>query len=149
MKRFEHRRGDQLLAFGETQAALFENAAVGVFDVTYDVRSIPPRYSRPLVAPGDTPEDLLVGWLHELLALSLRDQLALSYFVVDRLEEGGIWWCWVQGSAAGMPVDEVIVRGPAVEGLDRRTVSIVEIPDGFWVLLKLHLSGSTPLSTPL
>jgi hypothetical protein len=75
-------------------------------------------------------EDLLAAWLEELAALSRTEGLALCYFTVDRLEEGG-----VQGSAAGMPSRGVARRAPGVDGLAADPLTVVEIPTGWWVRL--------------
>lgn len=120
----------RVLAFGATYEELFENAAFAMFDQAYDIAALPPRYSRPIVAPGDTVEELLHHWLDELLFVAERDRLVWSSFAVDRLEEGG-----VQGSAAGMPVDEATVRPIMVSGLAEPPMSPVPVPEGWWVEL--------------
>lgn len=114
---------------GATESELFEVAAAAMFSLGFEIAGVPPRHSRPLVAPGDRIEELLVNWLEELLVLSHEEQIVFSYFTVDRLEEGG-----VQGSAAGMPIDQVVRSPRQVDGVDEaRPPIVVEVPDGFWV----------------
>lgn len=121
--------GVSALCRGASEAELFEVTAAAMFSLGFEIAGVPPRYSRPLVAPGDRVEDLLVNWLEELLALSQREQIVFSYFTVDRLEEGG-----VQGSAAGMPIDQVVRLPRQVHGVDEaRPPTVVEVPEGFWV----------------
>lgn len=66
--------------------------------------------------------------------MARQERLVWSYFVVDRLEEGG-----VQGSAAGLPEGEVERTGPRAVGLAEIPSSFVAIPDGWWVELLFEL----------
>jgi SHS2 domain-containing protein len=119
---------------GATLEELIENAAYAVFDQGYVLEAIPATYSRPVVSPGDDPADQIACWLEEVLAMSRAERLVPSYFVIDRLEEGG-----VQGSAAGLPVAQAPRRGPAVAGVERPIPPPVEIPAGWWVDVALLL----------
>ena len=121
----------RVLAFGATHEELFENAAYAMFDQAFDIVSVPPTYSRPVVAPGDTVVELLVNWLDELLFVAEEERLVWCSFVVDRLEEGG-----VQGSAAGMPIADVPVRPRMVTGLVEHPNAPVPVPEGWWVELR-------------
>ena len=115
-------------AYGATCPELFENAAEAMFAIGRDLSAIPPRYSRPLVAPGDTVEELLANWLEELLHVGKLEGFAWSFSIVDRLETGG-----VQGSASGLPLNEVETSHRTVTGIHRPTSDVVSIPDGYWV----------------
>jgi SHS2 domain-containing protein len=121
-------------AYGATPEELFEEAAYAVFDQGHRLADIPATYSRPVIAAGDTIPELLRAWIEELLAMSRAEGIVPSFFVVDRLEEGG-----VQGSAAGLPVGEAPRRGPAVTGLGAPLPRPVAIPDGWWVDLVLDI----------
>lgn len=132
--RFESVDGG-VVAYGATLGELFENAGYAVFSQLFELEGVPPTHSRPLVAPGDTVEELLTNWLHELLAMAEAEQLALSYFVVDRLEEGG-----VQGSAAGMPMRDVAGTGHTLAVGDGE-LELVEIPEGWWAAIPLRIEG--------
>lgn len=116
--------------FGTTAPELLENAGFAVFDLSYDLSNVPPTYSRPIVAPGDTLDDLLANWVSELVAWSTSELLVWSYFVVDRLEEGG-----VQGSAAGLPIGEVPAQRVIVSGVSG--ASVLAGPDGWSAELSL------------
>lgn len=120
-------------AFGATIGEVFEQAAYAMFDLGYELENVPPTYARPIVAAGDTIEELLVGWLRELLAMSLAEGIIPSFFVVDRLEEGG-----VQGSASGRFTSEVVTRTRVVGDVLTHSPEFVEIPDGFWVELRFE-----------
>jgi len=123
----EHTADTAIIAYGATAAELFENAAYGMFDLMFDAVRVPTERSRPVMADGDTLEELLVGWLGELLAEAEIHDLAFSYFTVDRLEEGG-----VQGSAQGAPASGFELRGPPIKAVTYHDLAVVEIPDGWW-----------------
>ena len=123
-----------LRVYGATLASLFEDAAYAIFDQGHQLENIPASYSRPVIAAGDTVEELLVAWLGEVMAMSRSEALIPSYFVVDRLEEGG-----VQGSAAGLPALDAPRRGRRVTGLLAPPASPVAIPEGWWVDVVVEL----------
>jgi SHS2 domain-containing protein len=122
------------IAFGHTLEELFENAAFAMFDTTFDLSASSGRVSRQVVAHGDTPEDLLVSWLSELLVQSEVEGLAFSRFGVDRLEEGG-----VQGWAAGDPFDMIPLIGSPVKAVTHHDLAIVGIPGGWWARVVLDV----------
>jgi SHS2 domain-containing protein len=107
---------------------LFEDAAYAVFDQQWRLSEMPATYSRPVIAAGDTPGELLAAWLEELIAMSRVEQLVPCSFVVDRLEEGG-----VQGSASGLPVGDAPRRSAAPVELRPEVGDPVAVPEGWWV----------------
>lgn len=115
---------------------LFEDAAYAVFDQAWRLSEIPATYSRPVIAAGDTPAELLDAWLEELIAMSCAEQLAPSFFVVDRLEEGG-----VQGSASGLPVAEASRRPSAPAELRPVVADPLVVPEGWWVDITMSRGG--------
>jgi SHS2 domain-containing protein len=130
LKRYEpldHTADTAIIAYGATLADLFENAAYGMFDTMVDLEEVPGPVSSPVVAAGDTVEELLVGWLSELLTEAETRDLVFSCFGIDRLEEGG-----VQGWASGSPIDTVALHGPPVKAVTYHDLAVVEIPDGYW-----------------
>jgi SHS2 domain-containing protein len=120
-------------AFGATIGEVFEQAAYAMFDIGYELENVTPTYARPVSAAGDTLAELLVGWLRELLAMSAVEGIIPSFFMVDRLEEGG-----VQGSASGLFTPDVVARRRVVGDVLTRSPQFVEIPDGFWVELRFE-----------
>jgi SHS2 domain-containing protein len=123
----DHTADAAIIAYGDTVAELFENAGYALFDLVFDLSEVPGSASRPIVAAGDTIEDLLVGWLSSLLAEAEIAGLAFSTFSIDRLEEGG-----VQGWAAGMPVSALELIGPPVKAVTYHDLAVVEVPEGWW-----------------
>lgn len=115
---------------------LFEHAAYAVFDQGWRLSEVPATYSRPVIAAGDTAAELLAAWLEELIAMSRVEQLVPSFFVVDRLEEGG-----VQGSASGLPADEAPRRASTAEDLQPVVADPVSVPEGWWVDITMSPGG--------
>ena len=133
MTRYEvlaHTADTAIVAYGATLREVFENAAFGMLDLMFEASEVPTERSRPVMAAGDTAEDLLVAWLGELLVEAEIHDLAFSYFTVDRLEEGG-----VQGSAQGAPAVRFELRGPPIKAVTYHDLAIVEIPEGWWARL--------------
>jgi SHS2 domain-containing protein len=130
MRRFEildHTADIGIIAFGSTLPELFEHAAYGMCSLMFDLTGMPSSTSRPIAAIGDTIDDLLVGWLSEILAVAEIADLAFSAFVVDRLEIGG-----VQGSAGGVAASKLPLIGPPVKAVTYHELAVVETPDHWW-----------------
>lgn len=107
---------------------LFERAGWAMFDLGFDMTSVGQRHSRPVVAVGDTIGELLGDWLDQLGVIAMENDLVFSYFVVDRLEEGG-----VQGSAAGISRRDVVRRAREVSGVAGPLPEPVDGPEGWSV----------------
>lgn len=127
-----------LRVYGSTRSELFENVAYAFFDQVFYLTEITPQHARPVLAAGDDYSQLLANWLLELAAMSAVEEIAPSYFVVDRLEEGG-----VQGSASGQPFAEVERRQQHLPVLLTTRPAPVCIPDGWWVELRLDLEAAS------
>lgn len=122
-----HTADTGIVAYGATPLELFENAAYGMFDLMFDLAALGGGPDRPVLAAGDTLEELLVAWLGELLYESETVGLAFRTFTVDRLEEGG-----VQGAASGPALTGVELRGAPVKAVTYHDLAVVQIPDGWW-----------------
>jgi SHS2 domain-containing protein len=131
MPAFEFPADDLMIAYGVTLAELFENAAYGVVAHAGVTEGASPRYDVPVMAIGDTPEELLEDWLRQLRLRSRDAGLSLTSFVVDRIEEGGI-----QGSASG---NRVVHRPRWAEWI---VEVVVALPESFWVRLRTVPGGS-------
>jgi SHS2 domain-containing protein len=130
MMRYEpldHTADTGIVAFGVTANELFENAGWGMFDLMFDLTGVDPIRDVPVMAAGDSLDELLVNWLSELLYHAETLDLAFCYFTVDRLEEGG-----VQGSAGGVPAASLGLRGPPIKAVTYHDLAVVENPDTWW-----------------
>ena len=123
--------------YGPTLPELFENCAEAMFGIGRALTEIPSTYSRPLVAPGDTYQELLSNWLEELLYVGRTEALVWSSSFVDRLEPGG-----VQGSASGQPTANVAPASQVAIGVRRVRSDIVSIPEGHWVEVEFDTGGT-------
>lgn len=123
-----------IVVWGATRLELFENAGRALFEEGHELHQVAPTYSRPIVAPGDSYEELLENWLEELVFVSRREGIVWSYFVVDRLEEGG-----VQGSASGLPEGQVMRTGRRAESVALTPTGLVQVPEGWWTELRITL----------
>ncbi len=114
-----------MIAYGGTLAELFENAASGVVAHAGVDKTRTPRYDVPVMAIGDSPEELLTDWLIQLGERSAAVQLTFTSFTIDRLEEGG-----VQGAASGY-------RDQSGPFWSKWTVEVVvAVAEGFWTRLR-------------
>lgn len=66
---------------------VFVRGALAMFDLMYGLESIAKKESRLIVVQGDTPEDLLVAWLNEVLYVHAVDRLMFSGFTDANLSE--------------------------------------------------------------
>ncbi len=123
----DHTADTGIVAYGVTPNELFENAGWGMFSLMFDLTGLDPIRDVPVVAAGDDLEELLVNWLSELLYHAETLDLALCYFTVDRLEDGG-----VQGSVGGVPAAEADLHGPPIKAVTYHDLAIVENPDTWW-----------------
>lgn len=130
MRRFEilpHTADTQIIAYGVTLPELFENAAYAMFSLMFDMDDLSPSASRPIVAVGETVEELLVAWLAETLTVAEIEELAFTAFVVDRLEEGA-----VQGAASGIAATGLQLVGPPVKAVTYHDLVVAEDPERWW-----------------
>lgn len=123
----DHTADIAIVAHGDSLPDLFENAAFGLFDRTFDIGDTAGSVERRVAARGDTVEELLVGWLSALLAESEIAGLVFAGFTVDRLEEGE-----VEGTATGLPVAGVELVGAPVKAVTYHDLAVVEASGGWW-----------------
>ena len=78
----DHTADIGMRVFGTTLAELFENAGVALFELIADITTVSVRHYRSMSLSRDTPEELLVEWLNELLFIYDTEQLLFSSFSV-------------------------------------------------------------------
>ncbi len=71
-----------ILAYGDSFNALYSNAAAGMFSLICDLRRVKKVGEYILNVSADTPEDLMVAWLSELLYLHETQKLLFRGFEV-------------------------------------------------------------------
>src|SRR5262245_17364275 len=79
---------------------LFEDAALAMFDLLTDLSRVEPKVARRIDLSGVDREDLLVGWLAELLSLSGAERLLFSRFRMESLAVNSL-----SATAEGEPID--------------------------------------------
>lgn len=84
-KRYEqiaHTADVGIVAYGKSTNELFENAAAGMFSLITDLRGVREVGQYEVKLNADTPEDLMVSWLSELLYLHETQRLLFRGFNV-------------------------------------------------------------------
>ena len=71
-----------IIAYGKSMDELFANAAAGMFSLITDLRQVRKVGEYNVRLQDDTPEDLMVAWLNELLYLHETQKLLLKDFKV-------------------------------------------------------------------
>lgn len=71
-----------IAAYGKSTDELFANAAAGMFSLITDLRGVRNVGEYRVRLKGDTPEDLMVAWLSELLYLHETEKLLFKQFDV-------------------------------------------------------------------
>lgn len=82
-KRYEqiaHTADVGIAAYGKSMDDLFANAAAGMFSLITDLRRVRKVGEYRVKIKADTPEDLMVAWLSELLYLHETQKLLFKRF---------------------------------------------------------------------
>jgi len=102
MKRYEqfpHTADIGVRVFGHDLKELFANAAFAMFDVIADLEGMKASVTQEFSLKAETPEELLVAWLDELLYNFYTRQIIYSEFEIEELTEKNI-----RAKASGRPV---------------------------------------------
>ena len=84
-EQFEHTADIGIRVFGKDLKELFENAALGMFDLIADLGGIKTSIEETVEADGDTSEDLLVAWLDELLYRFYTKEIIFAKFRIEEM----------------------------------------------------------------
>lgn len=121
----EHTADKAIIAYGATFAEMLESAAAGMFAQQVDLETVPRKIQWSVRAVGDSPEDLLVAWLRELLLLSEDQGVALCDFKITRFSEwrieGEVW--------GGSYSPQVRRTGAAVKAITYHRLSVLHNED--------------------
>jgi SHS2 domain-containing protein len=96
---------------GNTLAEAIGNAAFAMFDLMYDLSSVPATMPVAFDSTADSPPDLLVDVLSELLLRSETGDIVFSEF---RVREAGMH---ATVEAAGAPAIGRELRGPPIKAV--------------------------------
>ncbi len=83
----EHPTDVGFLAYGQTLAELFENAALAMCSLGCAPEKIEERTERAIAAQGSEVDSLLYAWLAELLAVADAERLVFHRIAVTALRE--------------------------------------------------------------
>ena len=119
-------------AWGDTRAAAFAQAALGVLALIVDPSSVSQHESREVRAQGETPETLLAAWIDECLYVhEIEGFVASDVAVADCTDRV------VHGRLVGESIDPsrhrlgTVVKGATLHGIavttdgDRHQVRII------------------------
>jgi SHS2 domain-containing protein len=85
---FDHTADLGIEVSGQTPEALFDHAALALFDLMVDAAGIPSTQCRNLVIEGSDRADLFVNFLREILYLFNGDGYVLTACRVSSIDEG-------------------------------------------------------------
>ncbi|MDD5136150.1 MAG: archease [Candidatus Omnitrophica bacterium] len=89
-EQFPHTADIGIRVFGKDLKELFANAAFGMFDVIADLEGIRTSAEEVVEAAGETPEELLVAWLDELLYRFCTKDIIYSKFEIEEISDNRI-----------------------------------------------------------
>ena len=107
----EHTADTGIETRGNTLAEAIGNAAFAMFDLMYDLSSVPATMPVSFESTADSPPDLLVEVLSELLLRSETDDVVFSEF---RVHEAGL--CAIVQAAGATAVGREL-RGPPIKAV--------------------------------
>lgn len=112
-----------LIAYGDTEAEAFENAALGMFGLICDLSLVNKAETVTIDVESDSDETLLADWLNELLYIYETRNMLFSVFRIGSIGRGGL-----AGSATGEQLD----RGRHVlrEDIKAATYHMLQVEHG-------------------
>lgn len=84
-EQFDHTADVGIQAFGASPAELFENAALGMFSLIADLKTVQEDRRQDVAVESGSMEALLVEWLRELLFLHEVNDLIFTCFSVKEI----------------------------------------------------------------
>lgn len=129
VQRFEilpHTADVAVAIYGESLAGLFANAGSALFELMFDMEAASGGEPIRIEAAADGIEELLVGWLSELLFVSEVRGIALSGFEVT-VNEGDS----VVGSAKSTPTAGLVLTGAPIKAVTYHDLAVRRV-DGVW-----------------
>ncbi|MCD6417015.1 MAG: archease [Planctomycetes bacterium] len=84
---FEHTSDLGLRAWGRDLTELFDEAGAGLIELMLDPATVRPKETRQVSAEAEEPEELLIGWLEEVLFALDGEGFAPASVRVERMGE--------------------------------------------------------------
>ncbi|MBI4463923.1 MAG: archease [Acidobacteria bacterium] len=123
----EHTADVGLKLYGTTLPELFANAGRGLMALAFESASVEPKERLDLQATGANYEDLLVGWLSEILYFLDTEGWVFCDFAMQRLEP-----TTVVGQGIGERRDPAqCARAVPVKAVTYHQVSVRRVPEGW------------------
>jgi len=101
----EHTADAYVEVWGETLEELFEYAAISMFEVMVDTRSVEPKYGYDVKVSGMDLENLMYKWLEEWLIIHSIENVVFSKFKVFNIVKGEENTLTILGKGWGEPLD--------------------------------------------
>jgi SHS2 domain-containing protein len=83
----EHSTDAIVQAYGSSLEELFENSAMGLVNIMFDIDKVENRQSETIIASDENLENLLFDWLEKVLLKIFIDQIVLSRFSIRVFEK--------------------------------------------------------------
>jgi SHS2 domain-containing protein len=100
------------------QAGIFVKSALALADLTFGLEAVSPVSQRVVAAEADSPEELLVAWLNEVLYISAVDGIVFSRFTDARLEGRRFSACgWGEKPDPALHAAEMEIKAATYHGL--------------------------------
>jgi SHS2 domain-containing protein len=126
----EHTADIGIRVIGENLEELFSNTALAMFDIIaeekspgYPVTKSPVKNSIKLKA--DSPDELFINWLNELLSLSAIKELIFSEFKIKKIQGNSL-----EAEAFGRNIKEYQVNSE-IKAATYHELKIAETADGW------------------
>jgi SHS2 domain-containing protein len=114
-------------AWGRDQADVFREGGLGLFSVLCDLETVAPRQSLACRVEGESPENLFVRWLNELIFLHEVHGFLACDIQIDRLTDSE-----VEGRLIGEPENrERHALGLEVKAATLHRLKVAQTPDGW------------------
>ena len=98
MKRFqliEHTADTGLIAYGNSLAEAFANAAYGLFSIIAELKKVRETESQPVTVSAEDTESLLFNWLNDLIYIFDVEHYLLKRFDISEFTENSLKaTCW-------------------------------------------------------